>query len=180
MKPILCFALAASIVAPWAAPVLAAPRHAPKGWKTFDSPNFSVFYPAGWKVRGVGIKKFGAPPDADSVGFTSPDGRAQFALYSPLWNGDPGLLSGNPKRENPVAYLNRTSRSNDGAHSQIETVWKTFRALDGTYTRSIVDVENKTLNTRRLFGFRYKDAATYHRFLPRFQRFKASLEQYSD
>ncbi len=172
MKPVLwLIPLALSLSAPL--PLQAAPLRAPKGLKTFDGPNFSVFYPLGWKAQ-VGKS------DNDAALFSSPDGRAQFAVYSPLWNGNPTDLNINLKREKRVSQLRTKSRAKDSSNSQIETRWQTFRALNGSYTRSIVDVENTTLNTRRVFGFKYKNAAAYKKYLPLFQRFKASLEQYSD
>ena len=159
--------------------VQAAPRHAPKGFRSFEGAWFSVFYPATWKTA-PGKKSPTSVLGADCAFFASPDGRAQFAVYSPQWNGNPTELNINPKLEKQISKLQVRSTSKDGAHSQIETRWQTFRALNGSYTRSVVDVENKTLGARRVFGFKYKDAASYKKYLPLFERFKASLEQYSD
>lgn len=161
------------------APLQAAPRHAPKGFRSFEGAWFSVFYLAKWKASS-GKNSTTSVQGADSAFFSSPDGRAQFAVYSPQWNGNPAELNINPKLEKRVSQLKVRSTAKDGMHSQIETRWQTFRALNGSYTRSVVDVENKTLNTRRVFGFKYKDAASYKKYLPLFGQFKASLEQYSD
>jgi len=171
MKPFVCLTLAGVLavsVAPWA---LAAPRPAPVGWKTFTGEWFSVFYPANWKA---------ARGQNDAALFSSPAGNAQFAVYSPLWNGVPSDLNFDPQREKRVARRIETSRAHDGANSQIRVRWETVMARNGSYTRSIVDVENTTLNTRRAFSFRYRDAATYRKFLPAFKYFKKSLEQYAD
>ncbi|RYX86201.1 hypothetical protein EON83_02975 [bacterium] len=162
-----------------ALPVQAAPRRAPKGWKTYDGPWFSVFYPATWKAT-PGKAPAATGGKSDSAFFTSPDGSAQFAIYSPMWNGTPADLNIDMKKEKQVSLLATNSTAKDGVKSQITTKWQTFSANNKSYTRSIVDVENKTLNTRRVFGFRYKNAATYRKFSPQFQKFKASLEQYLD
>ena len=160
--------LALSVCAPMCAD--ASSRHAPKGWKNYDGPMFSVFYPANWKARS------GSDPDA--AFFSSPKESVQFAVYSPQWNGLPKELNLDPRREKLVAT--RVQKSGGGEKTQIVTRWQTFRALDGAYTRSLVDVEDVTLGTRRAFVFRYKGADAYKRFLPDFKFFKASLEQYSD
>ncbi len=161
------------------APLAAAPRRAPRGFRAFEGAWFSVFYPAKWKAAS-GKGSSSSAQGADSAFFSSPDGRAQFAVYSPLWNGNPTALNINTKLEKRVSKLQVKSRAKDGVNSQIETRWQTFRARNNSYTRSIVDVENTTLNTRRVFGFKYKNAASYKKYLPLFERFKASLEQYSD
>ena len=151
----------------------AAPRRPPVGWKSFDGPLFSVYYPAKWKAQS-------GKSSQDAALFSSPTGSAQFAVYSPQWNGEPTDLNFNAHRERRISCRVQKSRAHDAANSQLVSRWQTFAALDHSYTRSIVDVENVTLNTRRVFGFRYKNAAAYQKFLPTFKVFKASLEQYSD
>lgn len=163
------------------APLQAAPRRASRGFRSFEGAWFSVFYPTKWKAA-PGQGSSSSTTGADSAFFSSPDGRAQFAVYSPQWNGDPADLNIDPKREKLVSRKSVASHYdlNPRVQIQIETRWQTFRALDGSYTRSIVDRENKTLNARLAFGFKYKDAASYKRYLPLFQLFKASLQQYAD
>lgn len=161
-------------------PLQATPRRAPKGWKTYDGPWFSVFYPSKWKATPGKTPAGAGGGKSDAAFFTSPDGSVQFALYSPMWNGNPTDLNIDAKREKQVSRLVTKSQSKDKLKLEMQARWTTFRALNGSYTRSIVDVENKTLNVRHVFGFRYKNAATYRKFLPQFQKFKASLEQYSD
>ena len=163
------------------APLQAAPRRAPRGFRSFEGAWFSVFYPAKWKAA-PGQQSTTSIQGPDSARFSSPDGRAQFVVYSPQWNGNPTDLNIDAKREKLVSRKSVASHYDLNPHAriQIETRWQTFRALNGSYTRSIVDVENQTLNTRHVFGFQYKDAASYKKYLPLFQRFKASLEQYAD
>ncbi|BCM91639.1 hypothetical protein IAD21_03514 [Abditibacteriota bacterium] len=160
--------------------VQAATRRAPKGWKTYDGPWFSVFYPASWKATAGKTPAGTGGGKSDAAMFTSPDGSAQFAIYSPMWNGDPTDLNIDPKREKLVSRLVTKKKIKANGGNEMATRWQTFRALNGSYTRSIVDTENITLNARHVFGFRYKNAATYRKFLPQFQKFKASLEQYLD
>ncbi len=153
------------------------PRHAPKGWKNYDGPWFAVFYPSSWKATAGRMPAATGGGKSDAAFFTSPDGSAQFAIYSPMWNGTPADLNIDPKREKLASRLVTKKKING---NNMTTRWQTFRALNGSYTRSIVDTENVTLNARHVFGFRYKNAATYRKFLPQFQKFKASLEQYLD
>lgn len=172
------FLLLAPLVLVLSVSASAAPRRAPKGWKKYNGPWFSVYYPATWKAAAGKSPASTGGGKLDTASFSSPDGRAQFAIYAPMWNGQPTDLNIDTKREKRVSRM--VVASTDSIKSKIETRWQTFRALNGGYTRSIVDVENKTLNTRRVLGFRYKDAATYNRYLPQFQKFKSSLIQYTD
>jgi hypothetical protein len=146
---------------------------APRGWKKYDGPWFQIYAPPGWKAT---PKKQLAR--VDSAVFTSPDGRAQFTLFSPLWNGDPAEIKRDAKRERLVAERSSTIRGD--LDSTIRVKWQTFKTLDGRWTRSVVDRENVTLNTRLTFGFAYRDQKTYLRYLKAYETFKGSLVQFAD
>ncbi|RYG66519.1 hypothetical protein EON80_15270 [bacterium] len=146
---------------------------APSGWKKYTGPWFSVSTPPAWKAAPKKLL-----PSEDSAIFTSPDGQARFSVYSPIWNGDPPLIKRDTKTE---AEVGRRVSVTKGPHSStIRVTWLTFKSTDGRWTRSVVDRENVTLNTRLTFGFAYRDQKTYNRYQKTYETFKNSLVQYSD
>jgi hypothetical protein len=146
---------------------------APRVWKRYNGPWFRVYAPLGWKVTSKAKL-----PSPDSAIFTSPDGRACFTLYSPIWNGDPPEIHRDTKREILVSH--RQQMSVDEMKNTIRQNWFTYRTTDGRWTRSVSDHENATLNTRLTFGFAYRDQQAFKRYQPLFVKFKKSVEQFSD
>jgi hypothetical protein len=141
----------------------------PEAWATYRGAWFSVRYPEGFRV--VPRERSRTKTDGyDGVSFRSPDGRVEFYVFSPQWNGESEwtrLRSGETEEDRS------TEKKGD---SQAEQV--TVRGPG--YSRSWVDVTNAAQNTRHVFGYKYKNAAAYADFRPLYLKFKESLQQFAD
>ena len=144
---------------------------------------FAIEYPRGWAVTPLARSKT-STTGYDSARFTSPDGSAEFYVFSPQWNGSPQEIQLDPRHELPVAHRSgHTSRDklSDGSDmSQVVVNWYTVRAKDNSYQRSWADTEDKGLNTRRVFGIKYRNAAVYKKYQAEYVHFCKSLVQYAD
>jgi hypothetical protein len=89
--------------------VTATTARAEKAWPIFKGAWFDVRYPAGWKAQ-RGQKSATSDESTDSARFTSPDGRAEFYVFSPQWNGTPDVYDF--KRETVVARKVQTRKEN--------------------------------------------------------------------
>ena len=144
---------------------------------------FKIEYPHGWKVTPL-ARSATSTTGYDSAKFTSPDGRAEFYVFSPQWNGSPQEILIDPKREVLVSHrTDHASRGRIGDGSfMINAVvnWYTVRAKDGSYLRSWADTEDKGLNVRHVFGIKYRNAAVYKKHQAEYAHFCKSLVQYAD
>ena len=150
--------------------------------RKFSGEWFDVRYPAGFTVR-RSLSEKEAPEQCLSAFFTSPDGAVVFYVFSPQWNGDPTDIALKPNEvlENQ-SEQHRDGPLQSGTTKPLYTITvrqKTARAKDRSYTRSWEDKET-TLNTRRVFGFQYRNEAARLRYRPAYLAFKASLRQYGD
>jgi hypothetical protein len=100
--------------------------------------------------------------------FVLPSGEVEFYVFSPMWNGNPQESAVKP---NEVVVSQRQTRTKS-PHGDIVVQWKTWRARNGSYWRAIVDRENVGLNTRVVFGIRYRNAAVLRRYTPAYARSK--------
>jgi lipocalin len=144
---------------------------------------FDIEYPAGWKERPAS-RSTTSVDGSDNAWFTSPDGSAQFYVFSPQWNGDPKEIALNAKREILVSHgVERASRgkmTGGGYLANNVAKWYTVRAKDHSYERSWIDLEDKGLNVRHVFGVKYRNAQTYRKYSAQYEHFRRSLEQFSD
>lgn len=164
-----------ALVIPIAMVFLSVPCRSRATSSTFKGAFFAISYPSDFKVR---PSKFNSPntpdyPAVDSAFFTSPDGTVEFYVFSPLWNGTPNDIVLSDSTEEVVS---RKIEEKDGVIIRRATV----RAKDYSYYRSIEDVENTKLNTRRVFGVKYKNQHAYDEYKQKYLKFKNSLEQFSD
>lgn len=143
-----------------------------KETKTFQGAWFKINYPANFTVR-PSLKSATAVNGYDSAFFLSPDSLVEFYIFSPQWNGNPSDIQLNPGREMIESQDNKIS------NSQV-TTRTVIKAKDGSYFRSIVDVEDKGLNTRQVFGFKFKNQEAYEKYKEDIQTFKKSLTQLGD
>lgn len=163
------------LVIPIAMVFLSIPCQSQASNSNFKGAFFVISYPSDFKVR---PSKLNSPntPDykaVDSAFFTSPDGAVEFYVFSPLWNGTPDDIALSDSTEEA---LSQKTEEIDGIIIRRATV----RAKDFSYYRSIEDIENKKLNTRRVFGIKYRDQHAYDEYKPKYLEFKNSLEQFSD
>jgi len=141
-------------------------------WQVFKGAWFEIKYPAGFQPR-PSQRSSTSETEYDSAFFTSNDGTAEFYVFSPMWNGTPADIEINPQRE--VIFSQTVSRAWGRVIRRV-----TIKARDGSYMRSFEDTEDKTNNTRKVFGIKYRDQATYNRYRQMYLTFKASLTQFSD
>jgi len=141
-------------------------------WRTYRGAWFEIKYPANFAVR-PSLPSSTSTRGYDSVFFTAPDGSVEFYVFSPQWNGTPSDIEINPLSE---VLVSQEITQNFGKTIRRATV----RALDGSYSRSFEDTEEATTNTRKVFGIRYANLASYNRYKSAYLTFKASLAQFSD
>jgi hypothetical protein len=141
-------------------------------WRTYKGAWFEIKYPATFKAR-ASLKSISFDGQYDSAVFTAKDGSAEFYVFAPQWNGKPTDIEIDSRKEEFV--------SQQADHKGTITVRRvTIRAKDGSYTRAFEDTENTDLNIRRVFGFKYKNRATYNKYRGQYLTFKRSLQQFSD
>lgn len=145
---------------------------------------FDIDYPRGWKAKASILEIAGHSDSAESTFFESPSGDAEFYVFSPQWNGDPKDIQWNSQREILVSHhVERASRVkiNNGNYLYNGVAnWYTVRAKDNSYVRSWMDLEDKSLNVRHVFGFKYRNASVYKKYQAQYAHFRRSLEQFSD
>ncbi len=144
---------------------------------------FKIEYPRGWKATSLSRSKTSVT-GYDSARFTAPDGSAEFYVFSPQWNGSPQEIVLDPQREVLVAYRSghaphgRTGNGSDMSAAVVN--WYTAQAKDNSYQRSWVDTEDKALNTRFVFGIKYRNKQVYKKYQAQYTHFCKSLVQYAD
>ena len=133
---------------------------------------FDIKYPSDFTVK-PSIKSSTSTKGYDSVWFASKDGSVEFYVFSPQWNGNPVDIELKPNIEEYVS-----KKEEKGKNKIIKFV--TIRALDNTYFKSYVDTENTALNTRLVFGIKYRSQKDYDKYKQYYINFKKSLRQYAD
>ena len=107
-----------------------------------------------------------------------------FTFFSPQWNGDPKEIALNPGREISVSHrveqASRGKMTGGGYLANVTANWYTVRAKDGTYERSWVDIEDKGVNVRHVFGIKYRNGQIYRKYQAQYAHFRNSLEQFAD
>lgn len=162
-----------------------APQQASRsvGYAKYKGAWFDIDYPVGWKATPLS-RSTTSVTGSDSARFTSPNGDAEFYVFSPQWNGDPKEVALDPKRE--VLVSQRVERAPQGKRPDGSYLynpvahWYTVRARDNSYQRSWVDVEDKGLNVRHVFGIKYRNKKAYQKYRVYYAHFCKSLEQFSD
>ena len=142
---------------------------AAQAWKTYKGAWFAVKYPAGFTVT----KREANGAGFDGASFTSPDGRVEFYVFSPQWWGKDPVWT-QLKAGEKLVDTKTEGKGNSGAK------WVTLSGPKGAYERSYLVKYNKTLNTRHVFGYKYRNRAAYNAYKADYARFKGSLVQYAD
>jgi hypothetical protein len=142
-------------------------------WKSYTGAWFKISYPPGFKVC-PSLKSL-TTDGYDSAFFKSPDGKVEFYIFSPQWNGEPNDIALNSKTEKIITT--KTSEvDNDMDHRKV--IWTTIKAKDGSYQRSLEDTADET--ARWVFGIKYVDAKALKSYADMYRKFKKSLVQYAD
>jgi hypothetical protein len=140
-------------------------------WQKYEGAWFEIRYPPGFRVRPS--QPSTSANGYDSAFFLASDGSVEFYVFAPQWNGTARDIEVNPATETVVSQDVARSGS-----KQIRRV--TIRAQDGSYLRSYEDTEDVVTNTRKIFGIKYVNAASYNRYRQAYVTFKASLVQFAD
>ena len=148
------------------------PKALPGGWKLYRGAWFEIACPPGFTPR-PSKKSATAETGHDSAFFLSPDRLVEFYVFSPQWGGEPEDILLDPATETVV------SRKRDRRRGRT-TEWVEIRAKNGAYLRAYADTVDETLNTRKTFGIRYRDAGAYRRYREAYLAFKESLVQFAD
>lgn len=152
---------------------LAGPIKVPqKGFATYKGAWFDIKYPTGFSVVARETSQDSAEGRSNCLGvsFVSPDGLVEFYVFSPLWNGTSQWIQ-RREGEKQTGY----SRQRSG-----QTLITFVTRKGPGYSRSYADYENATLNTRKIFGYKYASDAAYKAYKPLYLKFKGSLIQYAD
>ena len=141
------------------------------GWPVYRGAWFTIKYPPEFEVR-PSMKGRTSLEGYDSAFFVAPAGEAEFYVFSPQWSGDPTDIALNPMTEE--------YSSEKVEHKGSKKIrWVTISAKDRSYLRSLVDTETE-LNTRLVFGIKYRNEEIYDKFKDIYLEFVNSLRQYSD
>lgn len=140
-------------------------------WTTYNGGWFTIEYPSSFDV--VPSLESDESGVFDSVFFRSQDGRASFYVISPQWGRAAVDIALAPELE---TELHRHERS----ESDQRRVEKAIRANDGSYTREVEEFFEQDGTVYWAFEFRYADEPTRQQYEAGYQRFKMSLDQYSD
>ncbi len=184
-RPALCLRLLTVAVALSASTLASAQRPAKRSalYATHKGAWFNIDYPRGWKVQPLS-RSTTSMTGSDSARFTSPNGSVEFYVFSPQWNGNPTEAALDPKRERLVSHhtkaVSRVKQADGGYLSEPVANWYTVQAKDDSYQRSWVDVEDKNLNVRHVFGIKYRDKQAHEKYRVQYLHFCKSLEQFSD
>lgn len=142
-------------------------------WKSYTGAWFKISYPPGFRVR-PSLKSL-TTDGYDSAFFKSPDGKVEFYIFSPQWNGEPKDIVLLPKTERIISTKTRIV-DNEISHRTV--IWTTIKAKNGSYQRSLEDTVDET--ARWVFGIKYTDANALKRYANMYRKFKESLVQYAD
>ena len=151
---------------------IAVPGPPQSRWRVHKGPYFEIKYPPLFKAR-TSLPSNSFEGEYDSAFFTAPDDSVEFYVFSPLWNGEPTDIEIDPASEDYVSQ-------NTEKKGTIVVRRVTIRAKDNRYLRSFEDTEYTVNNTRKVFGFKYRNQSAYNRHRQEYLMFKRSLRQFSD
>jgi hypothetical protein len=139
--------------------------------KTFNGAWFEIKYPSAFTPR-PSMKSATATTGYESAFFQSPDGLAEFYIYSPQWSGTPSDIS--------VKSTEKMSGITSKTSGNLLVTWWTITAINGSYTRTYQETMNSLTNTNWIVGIKYKNQSAYAKYKRQYLAFKASLVQFAD
>lgn len=140
-------------------------------WSTFEGAWFSIQYPASFEA--IPSLLSDSAEGYDSVVFEAPDGSAAFYVLAPQWGRAAKDIALDRTAETETGRDERRS----GDRMQIN---RTIRANDGSYTREIEVNREQDGLVQWVFQFRYEDEVAHERYAPDFERFRSSLQTFTD
>jgi hypothetical protein len=139
--------------------------------KTFNGAWFDIKYPSSFTPRPSLISATSAK-GYESAFFRSPDGSAEFYIFSPQWSGTPTDIS--------LRSTEKITSTTSKTSGNVTVKWWTITANDGSYTRTYQETTNSSANTNWVIGIKYKDQSAYNKYKQQYLAFKASLVQFAD
>jgi len=159
-----------------------------KSNSSYNGSWFSVKYPRNFKAAPTEPTdtftedRFGEPIEppytfvrAEEATFTSPDGKVEFFIYSPLWGGEPESYLLTAANEKIIS--DTTKKDKDPSWGRTHR-WVSFEDKNGKYKRAFHHM--KTENTSLVFGIKYADQVSYDTYKEDYLAFKGSLMQFAD
>lgn len=140
-------------------------------YSTYKGAWFDIEYPASFKVENS-LKSSTSSEGFDSAFFTSPDGKAQFYIFSPQWSGKPGDI----KIQQNEKILETKAETQNGIFIKRWSV----AAKDGSYFRSYEESSEIEGQINKIFGIKYASNEDLERYRDQYLHFKNSLEQFAD
>ena len=139
-------------------------------WRTFKGAWFEIRYPSTFKA--TPSLRSSSASGYDSVFVTAPDDSVEFYVFSPQWNGDPRDIELKPSE---VLVSNTVERKGSLTIRRVA-----MRARNNSYYRAFEDTEDSATNTRKVFGIKYRNQASYNQYRQIYLTFKQSLRQFAD
>lgn len=133
---------------------------------------FDIRYPQNFTAT-PSLKSATNSEGFESAFFTSPDGEASFYVFSPQWSGDATDIRIQPGEK----IISKDSSYTP--QKRARTINWTIEAGDKSYRRSYQEIKMDE-NINWIFGFKYKDEASYNKYKEQYLRFKNSIIQYGD
>lgn len=146
----------------------AGPKNA---WKLYQGAWFSIAYPGDFEPRPSLAADEG--DSFDSAFFVATDGKVSFYVLSPQWRRAADDIVLLPARE---SRLEQYERMQEGFLMRASL----FAARDGSYERLVESYVSTDQTVSWTFQFRYPGEHERKKYLPLYERFKASLKQFSD
>lgn len=140
-------------------------------YSTYKGAWFDIEFPANFKVENS-LKSSTNSEGFDSALFTSPDGKVQFYIFSPQWNGKPDDI----KIQENEKIIETKAENKNGTFINRWTV----AAKDGRYFRSYEESSEIEGQINKVFGIKYASKEDLERYRDEYLHFKNSLKQYAD
>ena len=141
-------------------------------WEVFSGAWFEIDYPPGFEVRPSLATSTGSG-GFDSAFFHSPDGKVSFYVCSPQWSREASDFR--PVKDTERLISSEQQSLADGTR----TVFR-IAAEDGSYERIYEETVQHEGSVSWGTGIHYLDADTLEDYSGLYERFKESLEQFSD
>lgn len=139
--------------------------------KTFYGAWFEIKYPSSFTPK-PSLRSATSAVGYESAFFRSPDGSAEFYVFSPQWSGNPTDIS--------LRSTEKITSTTSKTSGTVTVKWWTITANDGSYTRTYQETTNSSTNTNWVIGIKYKNQSAYAKYKNQYLAFKASLVQFAD
>ena len=138
--------------------------------KTFDGAWFEIKYPSTFIAKGS-LNSM-TSDGFESAVFKSPDNLVEFYIFSPQWSGDAMDIT--------IKTTEKLASKKSQKIGDVEIIWWTISAKDGSYSRSYQEKFNRLENSNWIIGIKYKNSSSLEKYKKEYSSFKSSLKQFAD